>query len=209
MNNISITSPPVQPGMQHITTTPNLSNRFMLGTMIRSITEFEISFMHTLTHEACHAAIALSLGQIISQVWLNPPGRNQRGGIWHAGIQDPSLDNARVALAGVVYEWMVSGCLKNADSEQDVLDAWASLKYDRSNFTPRERTREERTFLFKRIFHEVAERLIRFETEINQLADEFAKRLLHPDRQSRKKKRHLFNLDWNDRMKRRCPALRY
>lgn len=165
--------------------------------------------MHTLIHEACHAAIALSLGQIINQVWLNPACQGERGGIWHSRILNPSLDNARVALAGVVYEWMVSGCVQNADSAQDVLDAWESLKYDRDHLTPSLRTREERTVLFKQLFHEVAERLTSFEFEITQLSAEFAKLFLSPDRQYRKKKRHFFKWRWNEKIKKKFPELKY
>lgn len=173
------------------------------------MTETNNRFIHTLTHEAAHAVIALSLGQQITQVWLEPKGKSMAGGIWHSGIQDPSLDNARVALAGVVYEWVVCGSLKNDNSRQDVLDAWKSLKYDRTDFTPRERSRSERIDLFKQLFFEVTERVRRFEPVLLNLADEFAARLLTDDRLKRKKKRQYCNPNWNERFKRNNPTVKY
>lgn len=171
------------------------------------MTEFESPFMHPIAHEACHAAIALSLDQIVSCVWLEPA--NKGGGIIHAGIHDPSLDNTRVAMAGVVYEWRRTGSLKSPRSWQDFNDAWNSLKLDRDEITPRVRSRAEREALFKKIFHEVNERLDRFELEIEYLKSEFAKRLLTTDLQKRKKKRHSLGWDWNVRMKRIHPGLRF
>ena len=168
---------------------------------------FEGSCMHTISHEACHAAIALSLDQIVSLVWLEP--KNNGGGIVHAGMQDPSLDNARVAMAGVVYEWRRTGSLKSPRSRQDVHDAWWSLRLDRDELNHRVRSRAEREAMFKKIFYEVNNRLERFGPYIEYLKAEFSKRLLTPDLQNRKKKRHWFGWNWNARMKKIHPGLRF